>query len=525
MKKINTFLLLLTAMFLSLNLTAQDVRYIDKIFDNVNVQSDIPYASNISVLTGSPALITLTCDIYTPDGDTETERPVVIVLHTGSFLPQYLNGQITGGKLDSAVVNVCKELVQRGYVAVAADYRQGWNPVAPDQNVRTNTLLNAAYRGIQDTRACIRFLRKNVAEDGNSWGIDPDKIGVWGLGTGGYLSMGAAYLDRFEEVQLEKFTDSETAQYYIDTSLSGDPYGLETHPLNIGNNVDYSSDFKIAVNMGGALGDISWIEGKEDEPALVGFHVPSDPFAPFGDGAVIVPTTGDFVVSVSGTRTAVEKANEMGDNDELAPVNALDNELNTRVNAYKEVEATFPGGVTYTLAVDNMYPFVTDGVQAGPWDWWDKPTLDYVIPLVNMALGTDFSSDDLHNSGLITNPDMSPEKGKAYIDTTMQYFLPRACNALGLESCITVNVNDVADQSLVNMKISPNPASDYMMVSSNEETPILDVQMFDATGIMISHYKVNQSSFRIDRDGLPAGMYFIKAHFEDGYLTQKVFLK
>lgn len=526
MKKINYLLFLMLAITFSLNISAQDVRYMDKIFDGVNVESDVPYASNISVITGAPALETLTCDVYTPAGDTETERPVIIVLHSGSFLPQYINGQVTGGKLDSSVVNVCKELVARGYVAVAATYRAGWNPVATNQNVRTSTLLNAAYRGIQDTRACIRFLRKNIAEDGNTWGIDGDKIGVWGLGTGGYLSMGAGYLDRYEETQLPKFLDSESLQYYIDSSLSADPYGLSTRPLNIGNHVGYSSDFKIAVNMGGALGDISWVEGSDDEPALVGFHVVSDPFAPFGDGAVIVPTTGDFVVNVSGTRTAVAKVNEVGSNDILDPVNQLTNDLNTRVEAYKLIEADFPGGLSYSLAVDNMYPFLMDGVQSGPWAFWDKPTLDFVIPLVNAALGTELDSDVLHGSGLLTNPDMSREKALAYIDTTMRYFLPRACNALGLESCMTVAVKDVADQSLVNMNVSPNPASEFLNVTSNNETPILDIQLFDVTGTMINRFgKINQSNYRIDRNGLPAGIYFVKARFDDGYLTKKVIFK
>ncbi len=526
MKKFNQFLFLFLTIAFSLNLSAQDIRYIDKIFDDVTVQADVLYATNITVITGAPESAPLVCDVYQPADDVETNRPVVIVLHTGSFLPQYFNGQVTGGKQDSAVVHICKELALRGYVAVAADYRQGWNPVAENQNVRTGTLLNAAYRGIQDTRACIRFLRKNIAEDGNTWGIDGDKIGVWGLGTGGYLSMGAGYLDRYEEIQLEKFLDSETLQYFVDSNLVADPYGLTQKPLNLVNSPGYSSDFKIAVNMGGALGDISWIEGLENEPALVGSHVVSDPFAPFGDGAVIVPTTQEFVVNVSGTRTAVAKANEVGSNDVLDPVNALTNELNARVEAYKQIEATFPGPVTYTLAVDNMYPYVLPGFQAGPWDWWDKPTLDGVIAFYNTNLGTMFDSDQLHSDGLLTNPDMSAEKGKAYIDTTMRYFLPRACNALGLESCMTVNVKDVADQSLVNMQVSPNPATNFMNVSSNDETPILDIQLFDVTGTMISHYnEINQSSYNIERKGLPAGIYFIKAHFDDGYLTKKVLLK
>jgi hypothetical protein len=253
-------------------------------------------------------------DIYTPAGDVEKSRPVVIYFHTGSFLPPLINGGITGARSDSSCVEFARRLTGLGYVVCVTSYRLGWNPAATGpagQNIRTGTLLNAAYRGVQDGRAAIRFIRKTVAADNNPYGIDPSRIVLWGQGTGGYIALGAAYLDRFrEEIQITKFIDTDKLTAYVDTSLNGNPFGTTAKPLNLPNNVGYSSSFSMAVNMGGAMGDSSWMEGKAGEPALLGFHVLSDPFAPFGDGAVIVPTTREFVVSVSGTRSVVERANK-----------------------------------------------------------------------------------------------------------------------------------------------------------------------------------------------------------------------
>ncbi len=36
-----------------------------------------------------PALENLLMDVYEPAGDTETDRPVVVMLHTGSFYTSY----------------------------------------------------------------------------------------------------------------------------------------------------------------------------------------------------------------------------------------------------------------------------------------------------------------------------------------------------------------------------------------------------------------------------------------------------
>lgn len=532
MKKLNLLILLLCGVVFA---GQAQTRYLDPVFNQVSVTPGVTYATNISILTGMPAPLDLKMNVYTPAGDTETNRPVVIYFHTGSFLPQYFNGQITGGLLDSTVVEMCTRLAKMGYVAIAATYRQGWLPLATDQNVRTSTLLQATYRGIQDARACVRFLRKSVAESSNPYGIDPDKIVMWGQGTGGYISLGAAFLDDYSEIVIDKFINTTTLLPYIDTTIHGNVYGTNQALLNLPNHVGYSSDFKMAVNMGGALGDISWIDGTEDEPATMGYHVVTDPFAPFGDGPVIVPTTQEFVVNVSGTRTAVEKCNDLGINDVMEDVLTIPSPLTSYVNALKPIPFQFPGQAPTTLGEDHVYPFIPPNfrLESGPWDWWSKPLLDAVIAGVNATFMTNFSSDTLHNNGLLTNPNMSAMKARMYIDTIVTYFAPRACAALGLEGCCTAlgidcvtSVQELVDAGEVGLFVAPNPASEEIFFQSRPESPMLDIQLFDFSGKLVqTHTNVKDNVFLLQRGALPPGMYVAKVRFEKGIASHKLIFR
>jgi len=527
MKQFNTLLVILcTCAFL--NVQAQE-RYMAEVFSSVDVETDVIYGQNLSVLTipvtGSPFLQDLEMDVYTPAGDTVTDRPAVVYFHTGSFLPQYINGQITGSRSDSTVVEICTRLAKMGYVAIAATYRQGWNPIATDQDERTGTLLNAAYRGIQDARALIRFLRKTEADDVSRFGVDTDKICLWGQGTGGYISLGAAFLDRFDEVVLNKFIDQDLALPYVDTNLVGDVYGEKMATLNIPNHVGFSNDFALAVNMGGALGDLSWIEGRESEPATMGFHVVRDPFAPYANGAVIVPTTGDFVVNVDGTRTVVGKANELGVNAELDAANAdMTSMLNLIVNAYKNINIDFGGGQVLSVGEDNVYPFLTPDLASGPWDWWSKAQLDVIIPAFNAATGEDLNADSLHADGLLLNPDMSKEKATAYIDTIINYFTPRAFLALNL---MATSTNEVLSAAEVGFEMGPNPMREYMTITTAPDQPMLDVAVYNMSGkLMKGSMGVNNHQFLLKRTPhMTPGMYVLQVRFKDGFVSKKIMLE
>ncbi len=501
-------------------------RYLDASFD-VDKSLDVKYAENISVITGAPAQQDLLMDVYTPVGDSDTERPLILVAHTGSFLPPIFNGQATGSTRDSTVVFLCNELAARGYVVAAFSYRLGWNPVG-DEDTRRGTLLQAAYRGIQDTRTCVRYFRMSADAMNNPYGIDPDKIGVIGIGTGGYLAMGAATLYDFEEVTLDKFIDTRTNLPYIDESLFGNLFGDNAAQINIPNHMGYSSEIGFSFNLGGALGDNSWVDGSADtrEAPMAGVHCPTDIFAPYAEGPVIVPTTNEFVVNVAGTRRAMEYANDRGNNDILANLNAADDPLSDLIDAQKTTDVTVPTMETLKLGTDNFYGFVRPFPEGSPWDWWDKNVLDATVAFINANVpGADFDSDEIHMSGLATNSDMSPQKGRIYMDTVLQLFLPRSCVALGL-GCEFTDNEEFVDASTLGFKAAPNPITTEALVSTNSDVHINSVYLYDTSGKLVKAVSnIDYNQYVLKRNSLPSGMYLLKVHTDQGNVIEKLTIK
>src|SRR5690606_9481491 len=210
----------------------------------------------------------LTMDIRKPmaSEDNEDARPAIIFVHTGNFLPPLVNGGIMGSKRDSSGVNLAKQWAKRGFVAVNASYRVGWNPVSPDADVRRGTLLNAVYRAIHDIKMAVRYLKTNAEE----LGIDPDKIILYDQGSGGYVVQAYITLDDIAELFLPKFIDSNTGTSYVNTTLVGNIDGY-SGALNLYLDEGVPADVAFAVNAGGAMGDESWLEG--GEVPQVAFHV------------------------------------------------------------------------------------------------------------------------------------------------------------------------------------------------------------------------------------------------------------
>jgi hypothetical protein len=419
MKKL--YAMLAAAVIMSFNAQAQ--RYLEEIFTEVDVISDVVYGTNASVLTyqmfGEAIPIELKMDVYQPVNDTETNRPVILYFHTGNFLPYPVNGGTGGFKTDSTAVEICTRMARMGYVAISCDYRLGWNPLAITQPERTNSLINAAYRGVQDCRTAVRYLRKTVAEENNSLGIDAEKICVWGQGTGGYIAFAAATLDDWMEdiATLPKFNwdpmGTGTPIPMVVESVNGNADGttvginpMDGDTLCYINHSGYASDFDVMVNMGGAMGDLSWLE--DNSAPMISFHVPTDPFAPYAEGTVIVPTTDEQVVDVSGSYSVQQAAA------------AFTN------NAIFEGAETFVPGINYTIQANlnndgykGLYPILRSGANiydSAPWEWWDTALI----------------AEENSNNGLLTNPDMSATKARTFIDTIQGYAAPRIMCALNL---------------------------------------------------------------------------------------------
>jgi hypothetical protein len=511
MKKLLQFLLVLSLPALSFH-GAMAQRYLSPIFPSASVTPDVVYANNIQVLTGTPTAVDLKTDIYQPAGavDPLSQRPLVIILHTGSFLPPVINGSPNGARRDSNIVFTCTELAKRGYVAAAVSYRLGWNPAATGaagQDIRTGTLLQAVYRAMQDAKSSVRFFKANAS----TYGIDTTKIIMGGYGSGGYVALACASVDKTQEINLPKFLAQTTnvnygfvaGQSYVNQALIGDFDGFGGIPQlnNPNNNPGYSSDVDFVFNMGGALGDSSWLEA--GDCPIVGFHVVSDPFAPYGNGAVIVPTTGDFVVDVSGSSIVAQKCELLGNNNCMINAN-----FNDALSTYA---ASVNGGI------EGLYPFYTaTNPQSGPWDWYDSTT----TVAVAQFLGYPASQGTLvYQNALLTNPDMSKAKATAYIDTIMGYVNPRIVTCLGL----TTSINYLENLSS-NVRVSPNPAQSTTTIFADMLAgDIRNVKVYDILGNLVLNVEgVNNRQFTIERNKLDAGVYIVRTTFDKGEATGKL---
>ncbi len=487
-------------------------RYLSEVFGSVTVTPNVKYAENISIFPPpTPALIDLVADIYEPTGDVLTQRPLIIFMHTGSFLPRYINGTPTGSRNDSATVEMCTQLAKRGYVVANMEYRIGWNPAGSNIDIRRGTIINAIYRAFQDAKSCVRYFRKDAATT-DLFKIDPNNIILGGQGTGGYIAVNYISFDKVAELQLPKFISGVTdptygfvaGQPYVNQAVQGDFEGYGGIPQlnNPNNSVGYSSAVQFVFNLGGALGDSTWIEAG-DAPT-VGLHVIGDPFAPYDVGIVFVPgNPPQSVVDVVGSKTIVRLANQLGNNDCFANAGFTD---------------------PYTLAAnvnnqgyEGLYPFATlPATQAGPWEWFDSLTV------VNGAALVGQNGTTIYTNAKLTNPDMSKQKAIAYIDTIMNYVNPRIVYCLGLSTGI--NSIETA-QNLIS--VSPNPVSDKINVDLSQiNNDIQSIGLYDVSGRKIIEVALSESRlYTINRGRLSSGTYFVKVQLENGEVNKKIVLQ
>ena len=577
MKKLH--LLSLAAVLVSSMAFSQNLRYYDPVFaGQIDVTSDVTYGTNIdfifsqgisdpanaaqvqsdliaiqtAIATGQPIPTTyynpadpssvvkvtdLKMDIYQPDQmvDTEGARPVILLLHTGNFLPPIINGSPTGSKADSSIVNLAKRYAERGYVAITMNYRGGWLPTSSNAEERRATLLNAVYRAIHDAKQCVRTLKAD-ANTTNTYKINPNKIALFGEGSGGYVSLAYLSMDKYSELTLPKFvwaTGPSAGQSYIDTNTVGGLDGLGG-VLNLYQDNGANSDVAMQINTGGALADTSWLEAG-DGP-MVSFHAVRDGYAPFENGIVIVPTTNEDVVEVQGPNLFIRKANSLGNNDSFKDEMFFDDPYTERArsiygNTYSYFLPAPNNNVTVKTYLDGCFPVVLPLAPAqllnggAPWQWWDLNTLTAVVAGVNGQLGTSYDANTIHQNSLASNPNMSPALGNAWLDTIVGYALPRVMLAMTLPGAQVFSVPEESAASSIG--IYPNPVVDRLTIDMNEvSTSVESVELVNALGQVVRSERVSGLTLEWTLPGLESGIYFLNFDFENGdRATRKVIVQ
>lgn len=542
-----TLLGLSAFLLLSLGSTAQE-RYLSEIYTDadITIEKNVTYGSNMSILTGTPASQDLLTDIYYPDGsvdDTE-KRPLVILLHNGNFLPPIVNGSPIGMKEDKAIVDNAMRFAKRGYVAAAISYRLGWNPISENQEVRVGTLLQAVYRAILDTKTAIRYFRK-TEDEGNDYAIDVDKIIVIGHGTGGYVSLGAAHLNDQSEIELAKFINIEIDQAplfvpgesYVLTDILGDFDGTGGNPaFNTENHTGYSNDFHMAVNLGGALADTSWINA--GEPAIVSFHCIRDPFGPFNSGTVFVPGATPLpVVDVQGANVFIKKVNAVGNNDAFKDLNQYQDPYNERARSLygKTFSYIYPEpNDEVTIATDNegLFAFNLEdrtnlnvfANQGAPWDYWVLDELRFIVAAVNMQTGGSYDADVINGQSLLSNPNQGPEQSGNYLDTIHGYLNPRIAMQLELEGYEALSIAKTKVNN-AKLEVFPNPSEGTIAIYSTElEENAGTAMITDLSGRLMMTINSVQNRQTLDISNLPTGTYLLSVE-TDGAVSNKLIMK
>lgn len=520
MKKVNLLLLIFVTL-LNFSVNGQSVRYLDTVFTSVKVDSNVAYGTNYSIIgiitqqTTHTTPQVLRCNVHTPVGDVETKRPLVLMFHTGNFLPKAITKVSNGAKEDSLPSTICRQFAHRGFVAASCTYRLGWNPADPSQDGRVSMLINAAYRGFQDARTAIRYFKANAA----LYNIDTNRIIVMGNGTGGYITYGASVADQYIKMvqtkyDANKFIDNRTGNPmvieklptgYVNSDVEGRnlgtvPAGVAGPPpggdtLCLPNNLAPSSKFQLAINLGGAIGDVSWIDA--NTPPMISFQTPYDQNAPYVDETLRVQTSpGTFlpIVRVQGAGWVQRRMDTLGLN------NAFKGKIIAKYDPYKSIFDARNGG-----NVAGLFPVLGDTISdSTPWD--------FVGP-----------TDAFASSIYISAPRSSRERALRYVDTIMKVITPRICIVLNLPcKGVVTSTEDLLNSSTTKLTIAPNPAQDYIMFESEVYNPMRSIEIYDMSGRLVKQATVENHSFNMMRGTLPTGMYIAKVKFEGGILSKKL---
>jgi len=363
MQYIVTILITLSLIF------TQDVRYLDEIFDNVIKTEDVVYGNApdlpfIFLFEWNTNDIDLDMDIYEPEGDTLTNRPAIIFIHTGAFFSGH-------NELDD-VVDLSIASAKRGYVSFNINYRLGLNILSAYSGER------AVYRGTQDASAAIRYIR----EHHDLYNIDPDKIFIWGSSAGSFIGLHLAYSQDDERPESTYGSGNDPDLGCID--CEGNSYNHYSKPNGL-------------VSCWGAIGDLDWIDYEDTIPTLM-FHGSLDPIVPFNSG---YPFTIDIALPiVYGSNMIHDRLNELEIENELY---VGEGELHEYWGA---VNGNWFGGPNdnYTEIINNAYQFLYNQLDILIGDINQDGMINIldVVQIINFILANDFNAlSDLNNDNAL----------------------------------------------------------------------------------------------------------------------------
>jgi hypothetical protein len=270
--------------------------------------------------------------------------------------------------------------------------------------------------------------------------------------------------------------------------------------LCLENHKGYTSDVQIAFNIGGALGDSSWLE-KGSLP-IISVHGVQDPFAPYKLGVVSVPGTNPplNVVDVSGSYDVIQRTTKYGNN------------------------ASYKGKVydVYTMqankindGLDGLFPIAGAANGSGPYEWWDTAAIKALgIPNAATVIANGNASNPLHKI-------FGKSRAIKYVDSIMGYVAPRLAVSMGIVSSVGMKETNLAS----NVTVSPNPAKNQIIIHNNwSNRSLISAELVDLNGRSIQKMNLGSVHNTVNLKA-SAGIYMLRMQFNDGIGAQKLVIE
>lgn len=395
-----------------------------------------------------------------------------------------------------ANLNAAKTLARRGFVGVSINYRKGWDIAGADgltldqivQNYETCegdnnlnepfTFMQVTYRMAQDVRAA----HAKVISMGSQWGVNEDRVFYFGVSTGAYAVMHAAY----GADNLPGYQKDATSGITLQSSLGGFDAmvmsGLSTNfPAPAG-----------VVAGAGAIQNANWIGSNFDEAGtdLLLLHGMEDLAVPYCEGKI---DNMDYSVNTTG-----------GNLDHL--------DCDGSGKIYNHVSAN-------TSNKAWLVSHESAGHEGGN-------ALQQIVTVVAINL---FYHEIIKNNAITNAAIRVNVLGQSTFETTS------CCNG---PNCFgnTYYTNKVAPSESAEVQptnewsVSPNPAASYINLTyTSTENEQVELSLYDLTGKKVMSQPATstfgENTHRLDIEHLIPGMYLLQLDGSKQHLRRKVMVQ
>lgn len=251
-----TGLLFIATLILSIGSAWSQERYVDNIFNSVNIAYDVKYGEAPDY---NGVLQDLLMDVYTPANDTDTSRIVILYMHGGGFTDPNQTKSLVH------IERMCRSWAKKGYVAVSLDYRLD---VTPSHRAITNAM--------HDTKAAVRFFKANST----TYDINPNWIFLGGESAGAVNAIRAAFVDDPSEVN-----QPQVMPMSLDQTVGG-------NSGNPGYSEEVLGTFCLCGGTG-AIGNNPFVDPAvinmpgETAPSILFVHGTADPLIPYANAQAL----------------------------------------------------------------------------------------------------------------------------------------------------------------------------------------------------------------------------------------------